>query len=145
MILAIGSFIWAYFLGNGDFWQYALICAVSGIALGAELTLPPSILADLLPSEDNASGHFSLMTFLAKTALAIASGAMLLLLDVFNYQPAGDNSNEALHWLNISYALIPCSLKFLSAVLLWSWFKSNQLTGDSHVSFTHTNRSHHNA
>lgn len=144
MIVAVISFIWVFLLGEGDLWQYGVICIASGLALGAELTLPSSILADLLPSEQNASEQFSVMTFLLKTTLAIASGSALILLDYFGYQPVQVNSEEALEWLSITYALIPCALKLASAYLLWRWIQSHNTEGELHVSHTHYHRSHTN-
>lgn len=48
MALAIVVFAWAGVLGSGDLFAYGLICVLSGVALGADLSLPPSLLADLL-------------------------------------------------------------------------------------------------
>jgi len=48
MALAVAVFAWAGLLGSGDLVAYACICVLSGLALGADLTLPPSLLADLL-------------------------------------------------------------------------------------------------
>lgn len=64
MVLAVAVFAWAGLLGNGDLVAYGLICVLSGLALGADLSLPPSLLADLLarsraqrPAPGHASGH----------------------------------------------------------------------------------------
>lgn len=46
MLLAVVGFIGAYFLSEGEVIAYAIICIVSGFAFGADLILPPSILAD---------------------------------------------------------------------------------------------------
>ncbi|MCK6408787.1 MAG: MFS transporter [Thauera sp.] len=48
MGLAVAVFAWAGLLGSGDLVAYGLICVLSGLALGADLALPPSLLADLL-------------------------------------------------------------------------------------------------
>ncbi|MCH2037023.1 MAG: MFS transporter [Rickettsiales bacterium] len=145
MVIAVLAFVWVLLLSEGDLWQYGVICLASGLALGAELTLPSSILGDMLPSEQNASGQFSIMTFLFKTTLAIASGTTLVLLDIAGYQPAQENTTQALAWLSIAYALIPCILKLISSLLLWRWIQTHKKEGDSNVSLTHDNRSHHNA
>jgi len=76
MILAILSFIWAAFLGEGDIWQYVAICLFSGMALGAELALPPSILSDQIDAqkkERQTSYFFAGLSFLSKMSLAIGS------------------------------------------------------------------------
>ncbi len=147
MVLAIITFIWAFFLSAGDIWQYAAICIASGLALGAELALPPSILADLLEenkSLNNASGHFSVLTFLAKAALALASATTFLTLDKVGYQPGQENSENALYWLSVSYALIPCLIKCISAFLLYQLMRSfNQ--GGKYVPLNSHNRSRINA
>ena len=60
MVLAVAVFAWAGLLGNGDLVAYGLICVLSGLALGADLSLPPSLLADLLArsrAQRHACGH----------------------------------------------------------------------------------------
>jgi GPH family glycoside/pentoside/hexuronide:cation symporter len=60
MVLAVAVFAWAGLLGSGDLVAYGLICVLSGFALGADLSLPPSLLADLLArsrAERHACGH----------------------------------------------------------------------------------------
>ncbi len=113
MVLAVMTFIWAFFLGEGDGWQYLVICIASGTALGAELALPPSILADLLEekqSHAHASGHFSVMTFLAKAALAIATGTMFLVLEWSDFIPAEENSVSELLMLSLTNAHFTCKI-----------------------------------
>ncbi len=122
MLLAIITFIWAYFLGQGDVWQYGVICVLSGIAFGADLSLPPSILADhihQMKEENRASSLYGLLTFLAKAALAFASFITLPLLDYVGYRPAMTNTEQALIALSLAYALIPCVIKIGSVFLLW--------------------------
>ena len=60
MGLAVAVFAWAGLLGSGDLVAYGLICVLSGLALGADLALPPSLLADLLArsrADGQACGH----------------------------------------------------------------------------------------
>jgi len=134
MLLAVASFIWAFFLGAGDVWQYAMICAFSGFALGADLALPPSILADHIhqnTKESNAASHYALLALAAKLSLALASAIALPLLGKAGFIPATQNSDTSLMFLSTVYALIPCALKLAAAVLLARLFiYSNQ--GDTH-------------
>ena len=63
MVLAVAVFAWAGLLGGGDLLAYGLICVLSGLALGADLSLPPSLLADLLArsrAARHADGHAGL-------------------------------------------------------------------------------------
>jgi Na+/melibiose symporter-like transporter len=124
-LLAIAAFIWAFFLGQGDIWQYGLICIASGAALGADLALPPSILADQLGGdEDNAATQFSLLTFLTKAGLALASALVLPLLDIAGFRPGEANAPLALFSLSAAYALLPCLVKLLAAALMVRYFIS---------------------
>ena len=80
MLLAVGSFSWCYFLGAGDRVSYGIICAVSGLALGADLCLPPSIMADRIGTGEargEAAQHYAWLAFLSKLALALAGGIAL--------------------------------------------------------------------
>jgi Na+/melibiose symporter-like transporter len=123
MLLAVASFVWAYFLNAGDFWAYFIICFVAGVAFGAELILPASILADHIyqnKQQGNVAMCFGVMTLLAKLSLALAAAFTLPYLEVRGFVAGGDNSADALHALSISYALIPCFIKFISIFLLWS-------------------------
>ena len=45
MVLAVVTFVFAATLGAGDVAAFALICAASGAALGADMTLLPAIFA----------------------------------------------------------------------------------------------------
>ncbi len=122
MGLAIISFIWASLLGAGDVVPFVVICALSGISFGADLVLPPSILADRLQAdarEDRAAAHFGVLAFEAKAALALGSAIVLPLLSVIGFVPATENEPAALLALSVAYAVIPCVIKMLALGLLW--------------------------
>ena len=124
-ILAVIGFIGAFFLGKNDASLYAIICVISGLALGADLTLPPSILADHIHRHSNsrfAGMHYAYLVFIAKISLAFASALIFFVLDFKGFKPAAHNSDEALIVLCIAYALIPCVLKIMAAALLYILF-----------------------
>jgi Na+/melibiose symporter-like transporter len=125
MLIASSSFIWAFFLEAGDILQYILICTASGAALGADLLFPPAILADNLyisQAESNASVYYSALTLTAKAALAIVSGFALITLESVGFTPDAKNSQGAVIGLKVAYALIPCALKCIAALMLWLMF-----------------------
>lgn len=125
MLLAVSVFVWAFFLSAGDVWQYGVICVLSGIAFGADLALPPSILADDIQrhhTQKEASVQFGLFAFMAKAALAISSAIGLTILDMVGFRAAEENDYTALVTLSILYALIPCFIKLISALILWRSF-----------------------
>ena len=129
MLLGVISFLWAYSLGENDLVAYGIVCVFSGLALGAELVLPPSILADLIEKQQlshQASLQFSMLAFLSKFSFAVASGTMLWLLGLSSFQPNQHNTADALHMLSFYYALVPCAIKLFAAYLLWRWMKTTK-------------------
>lgn len=148
-ILAVAGFIYAFFLTAGDIWAYAAVCLVSGIALGADLILPPSILADQIHARGNAARsatHYAGLAFIGKASLALASFIALPILDAAGFQPNTHNSAAALAILSISYALIPCALKLGAAALLYIFFIRFHSGGnDEHIQDHGNNGSSHHA
>ncbi|MDX2073448.1 MAG: MFS transporter [Alphaproteobacteria bacterium] len=147
-LLAIASFIWAFFLSEDDVVAYGVICLISGIALGADLALPPSILADNIhqsSAQDSTATQFSVLTLLSKAALAMASAIAFPLLDFVGFIPASSNSSSALLSLSVAYALIPCVIKLAAAYLMYRFFI--QPEGYSYDILTKNNpdRSRHHA
>lgn len=125
MGLAVGVFAWAYSLGAGDLLAFALICMLSGAALGADLMLPPAIVADVLAAEPvgaepRAGVWFGLWNLVNKGNLALAAGLALPLLGSFGYAP-GAREPAALQALATIYALLPVVFKLLAGYLLWCW------------------------
>ncbi len=117
MALAIVSFAGAFWLGPGDLTAYALVSLASGLALGADLALPPTLVARMVDADavPQPGAYYGLMSFFAKLALALAAGLALPLLDLGGYAPGGGN----LAALVFAYALLPCLLKL--AALAWFW------------------------
>ena len=130
MVLAIASFVWAFLLDAGDGVAFGLICAASGAALGAELALPPALLADRLAdgrragnSVAGAGAYFGVWNFVTKFNLALAAGIALPLVSLGGYQVgAGDTApTDGLLALAAIYALLPAAIKVISLLLLWRW------------------------
>ena len=123
MVLAMSVFGWAATLGAGDLVQYAVICALSGLALGADLALPPAILADRLASGGaSARGGvwFGLWNFVTKASLALAAGIALPLLSWLGYQ-AGRDDGVGLGALAVVYGVLPLAFKAAALGLLVRW------------------------
>jgi glycoside/pentoside/hexuronide:cation symporter, GPH family len=121
MLLACMSFIWVLFLQPGQITIFAIICVASGLCFAADLLFPASILTTLLHhncAQHNSGISFSLYSFIAKACLALASLCTLWLLGKAGFVPSGSNNNTALLVLRILYALVPCSIKLVTALLL---------------------------
>ncbi|MCV0426731.1 MAG: MFS transporter [Roseibium sp.] len=114
LVAAVFTFCWAALLGPGDLWAYALVCMLSGLALGADLALPPAILADHIDidqRQNEASRLFAIMAFMSKSALAIATGLALPLLGLFGYHPNVAMTPDLNFALSLTYAGLPCIFK----------------------------------
>ena len=91
MLLSIAAFVWAFFLGPGGAAAYFAICAISGVGLGADLALAPSLLADVVDADEargagrNEGAYFGLWNLATKLNLALAAGIALPLLQEFGY------------------------------------------------------------
>ncbi len=126
MGVAIAAFVWASRLGAGDTRAFTVICALSGLALGADLALPPSLLADVIGRRGRMEGtgsYFGLWTLATKLNLALAAGIALPLLEALGYRPGGRDA-AALTALAIVYAFIPCLLKLGAGAALLVFLRS---------------------
>ncbi|KNZ33362.1 MAG: MFS transporter [Methylibium sp. NZG] len=128
MALAVAVFIWAAMLGAGDIAAYTVVCVLSGVALGADLTLPGALLAGVIQRAGH-GGHaegayFGWWNFATKLNLALAAGVALPVLQAFGYAP-GSQSPQALQALTIAYCVLPCILKLAAAALLYTqWIRT---------------------
>jgi GPH family glycoside/pentoside/hexuronide:cation symporter len=122
MTLSILVFAWAMQLGNGDTTAFIVICALSGIALSADLTIPSALLAGVIADAGDrgrAEGaYFGWWNFATKLNLALAAGLTLPLLGLMGYTP-GTQQPEALTALTIVYCLVPIAIKVVAALALY--------------------------
>lgn len=128
MLLAIAVFAWAALLGAGDVAAYTVVCVLSGIALGADLSLPAALLAGVIQTAGHGGraegAYFGWWNFATKLNLALAAGVALPVLQAFGYAP-GSQSLQALSALTVAYCVLPCLLKLAAAALLWfQWIKA---------------------
>ena len=121
MVAAVVAFVWAWWLPAGAAAGFAAICVLSGLAFGADLALPPALLARVI----DANGHngqregayFGLWNFANKLVLAVAGALALAILDALGYA-RGAREAAALDALAFTYAVVPCGLKLAAAALL---------------------------
>jgi Na+/melibiose symporter-like transporter len=135
MLLSVAAFVWAYGLGAGDAAAFALVCVLSGVALGADLALPPSLLADVMDEDDvnkNAMNkndraaaarsegtYFGVWNLVTKLNLALAAGISLPLLGAMGYAPGAAGASGGAAALSFVYCVVPCALKLAAAAALW--------------------------
>lgn len=128
MLVALASFAWAWGLGAGDVWPFAVVCLLSGAALGADLTLPAALLADIsdpaasdglsADRQAQAGAYFGWWNLVAKLNLALAAGLSLPLLDLVGYRPGVAAASAGLAAV---YCLLPLLFKSIAAALAWRW------------------------
>lgn len=119
MALAIAAFLWAAALGTGDTLAFAVICVVSGAALGADMVLLPALFARRLGELGaGESAAFGLWSFVSKLSLALAAAVLLPALQASGFVSGEENSESALWALTVCYALVPCALKCMAIALL---------------------------
>ena len=122
MLLAVAAFAWAYGLAAGAVGAFAAICIASGLALGADLVLPPALLAAVIAQAGHGGqregSYFGAWNWAAKMNLALAAGISLPLLERLGYAP-GMRDPDGLQALGVAYALLPCLLKLAAAAALW--------------------------
>lgn len=118
MLLAMLAFAGAAFLGDGDWPWFLAVCLFSGIAVGTDLTVPSSMVADLGESRGAAGTYFGIWNLVAKLNLAVAAGIALPLLSLLGYQPGDQSQREVLVAV---YVLLPLGIKSLALLLLYRW------------------------
>jgi GPH family glycoside/pentoside/hexuronide:cation symporter len=129
MIAACIIFSTAPFLTPTAAMPFALICAATGLLLGFDLALPPSIQADVIDADTAASGdqrsgfYFAAWGLATKLSLAAGVGIVFPLLGFFGFNPAPDAQNgaAALLALAVIYAWVPVTLKLAAVTLMWNF------------------------
>jgi Na+/melibiose symporter-like transporter len=125
MVAAVAAFVWAFWLPSGALVGFAAVCALSGLAFGADLALPPALLARVI----DANGHngqregayFGLWNFVNKLVLAVAGALALTILEGLGYTRSSQDA-AALDALAFTYSVVPCGLKLVAAAwLLAAW------------------------
>ncbi len=130
MVYACAVFAAALLLGPGDVVAFGVICVLTGLALGADLSLPPSIQADVVETDSLRTGaaraglFFAIWQVATKAALALSSGTALILLATAGFDAeaaVGTNSEDALWALALLYAAAPIALKLLAVWIMWGF------------------------
>ena len=124
MIWAIAVFACVPLLGPGDQWWFLVVCIFTGFSLGADLTLPASMQADVVDLDTLRSGrqrtgiYFALWGVATKLALALAVGIAYPLLEVTGFDPDAETGSESgLFALAALYSLMPAAFKIGAVVL----------------------------
>ena len=123
---SILTFIFAYFVDSSNSDLFYLICFLSGVFLGADLMMPPAIIAEIIHQKhDKISSYLSFWNMINKAGLMCASFLSLMTLWLVSFDAKNVNQ-ESLMAIPIIYAIIPCALKMLVVLLLFKLKKSQK-------------------
>ena len=126
MLVACIAFISVPWINMGAFYIFGIVCVLTGMALGADLSLPPAIQADVI---DYAKYHFgnaqtglqfAIWGMSTKLALATAVGLALPSLGYVGFDPLA-HSEAGRFALLVIYALIPVVIKLVVVSMVWKF------------------------
>jgi Na+/melibiose symporter-like transporter len=107
IIGAVITFICTFFLQPQQYLWFLPICLACGLFLGADLIMPPAIIANLVGNNNNnTSSYVACYNIVNKIAILLASFVALNALHYYN------------NILPVIYALLPCILKIIVAIML---------------------------
>jgi Na+/melibiose symporter-like transporter len=123
MICSIAGLALAIFLGPGDFKWFVAISVVTGLGLGADYGLPPSILADVINSPEGGDTkgktgtYFGLWALSTKLATALGAAFSLPVVALLGFDPSKGRYDKTA--LIIVYIVLPVMIKVVAALLIW--------------------------
>lgn len=123
MICSIVGLGLAIFLGAGDFIWFVVISVITGLGLGADYGLPPSILADVINSPEGGDTrgktgtYFGLWALATKLATAVGAAFSLPVVALLGFNPAKGHYDKTA--LIIVYIVLPVMIKAIAAALIW--------------------------
>ena len=123
MVLTVVAMALAIFIGPGDFYWFLVISVFTGIGIGADYGLPPSILADVINAQEGGDTkgktgtYFGLWALATKLATAIGAAGSLPVAAMLGFNPASGQYGTTA--LIIVYIVLPVLIKIIAALLIW--------------------------
>jgi GPH family glycoside/pentoside/hexuronide:cation symporter len=123
ILLTAGAMSCAMFVGPGDFKWFLLVSVFTGIGLGADYGLPPSILADVINAEEGGDSkgktgsYFGLWALATKLATAIGAAGSLPVAAFLGFNPKKMEYGTTA--LVVVYIVLPVLVKMIAALIIW--------------------------
>ena len=124
MLMACAAFVLVPLIAEGALAFFLVVCLVTGMALGADLALPPAIQADVVDYDELKNGvgraglQFAFWSMSTKLALALSVGLALPALGILGFDPARP-TEEGRTALLVIYALVPVVIKVTAVTIMW--------------------------
>ncbi len=113
------------FLAEGTVTYMAVLFAILGAAYSNNVTLPPSMVADVIDWDEAETGkrregsYFAIWAFATKFCVAIAAFTSLQVMDRVGYLPGVEQTALVKKWLLIMYSWFPAGFYFLAGIALF--------------------------
>jgi glycoside/pentoside/hexuronide:cation symporter, GPH family len=113
----------AIFVGPGDFKWFIVVSIFTGIGLGADYGLPPSILADVInareggDSKGKTGSYFGLWALATKLATAIGAAGSLPVAALLGFNP--NKLEYGTTALIVVYIVLPVLVKICAGLIIW--------------------------
>jgi glycoside/pentoside/hexuronide:cation symporter, GPH family len=124
IVLATFTSAACFWLGPGTVGFFSAILVVGGMSFGNYLALPPSIVADLIDSDEASTGlrregaYFAIWSFATKAGNAITGFAALQVLEHVGYAPGVPQTELVKTWMLWMYSWFPAFWYLLSGFAL---------------------------
>ena len=124
MVTAAVTFLAVLLVDEKTISLFVVITIITGMMAGADLSIPASMLADIIDDDANKTGYrrpgiyFAVWGTTSKLTFAFAIVIAFSLLGMEIFEPSEENTLVDTNWLIILYALLPPIFKIVSVVLL---------------------------
>lgn len=124
MVIAAVTFLAVLLVDEKTISLFVIITIITGMMAGADLSIPASMLADIIDHDANKTGYrrpgifFAVWGTTSKLTFAFAIVIAFSLLGMEIFEPSEENTLVDTNWLIILYALLPPIFKIVSVVLL---------------------------
>jgi len=123
IVLTVVAMSCAMFVGPGDFTWFIVVSIFTGIGLGADYGLPPSILADVINAQEGGDSrgktgsYFGLWALATKLATAIGAAGSLPVAALLGFNPTKLEYGTTA--LIVVYIVLPVLVKVCAGLIIW--------------------------
>lgn len=122
LFLSALIFIFVIFLNPNDYFFYAVFCVFTGFFGGANIVIPPIIIANKIKDtkrEIYSSSYYAIVSFLSKIGLAFGILTAFVFLEIINYSPSNQSTYIYIPYI---YAGLPSII--LMSVTIWLYMNT---------------------